>query len=80
MSTHPPTSQDRPAHLTKRTDGLESVWVATEDLTDREFWCRQCRSRVTQSTTRDCQYGHAPDCPHSIRHDQGSTQEGDDGE
>lgn len=81
MSTQPATQPDQPAHLTKQTHAIGCVWVATDELKDREFWCRECHARVTQSTAKDREYGHVPSCTHSIRHtckDSASEEGADD--
>lgn len=56
----PPTHPD---HLTKK----KLVGAALKPTTPREFSCRQCLSRVTQSKNGDKEYGHKKECDHSFR-------------
>jgi hypothetical protein len=57
----------RAAHLTKRPpNGAKGNPLPINPGTDRECYCRECHHRVTQSTDRDKEYGHATDCPHAI--------------
>jgi hypothetical protein len=48
------------AHLEK-TDENE---LSTDK--DREWYCRECRHRVTEAMARNGEWGHARDCSHHI--------------
>lgn len=58
---------DTPAHLTANKGTAVESEFSTADLGDREFWCRDCQARVTQTSDRSGEYGHHPTCEHSIR-------------
>lgn len=65
MSVSQQWVDDTPAHLTKRRSGHGEFPPA--DLSSREWYCQECRARVTQSTDERVEYGHRGDCEHSIR-------------
>jgi len=59
---------ETPLHLTKRASGVRTTTqFAESELASREFWCRDCCSRVTQTSDGKHEYGHDPACEHSIR-------------
>lgn len=53
---------DTPAHLTK---DFAANCIEKSSLTDREWFCKRCGSRITQGIDRDQEYGHELDCEHS---------------
>jgi hypothetical protein len=78
---------DTPRHLTA-TKGLGVNSTFSEaDLGEREFWCKRCKARVTQTRDETAEYGHDPACEHSIRRRddhaldwRGPQEDGADGE
>ena len=58
---------DTPRHLTANKGlGVNSTF-SEADLGEREYWCKRCKARVTQTADRSAEYGHHPKCAHSIR-------------
>ena len=70
--------EDTPRHLTKVVlEGGVNTWdLSSEDdpldnsrdpvAKNREFFCLECRCRVTRATEGDREYGHGRGCSHMI--------------
>lgn len=57
--------EDIPWYLTRDKSRITIAQLQCQ--TSREFYCSQCSSRVTQSSTKSREYGHAPSCEFTIR-------------
>ena len=62
-----------PTHLTKNPKKVTNTQCLASELKSREFWCVDCFSRVTRGLERSVEYGHKPDCEHSIRPFRGES-------
>jgi len=64
------TLDDEPAgpkpHLTQRFPGDNEHNVTPIRDEEHEFYCTSCANRVTVSSDRDAEYGHAKQCSHSV--------------
>jgi len=58
----------RKFHLSKSpsSDRSKAKALALNDGKEREYYCRDCGKRVTESASRDHEYGHTRDCEHSV--------------
>jgi uncharacterized paraquat-inducible protein A len=58
---------DTPRHLTAAKGSSVNSTFSEADLGEREWLCKRCKARVTQTADRSAEYGHHPKCEHSIR-------------
>lgn len=56
---------DLPTHLTKHREEVTNA--QTPLRSSRECWCLDCMAHITIGSEHRKEYGHAPDCEHSIR-------------
>lgn len=57
-------------HLTKRFPGRNDA-TAIQISASCEWYCKSCHNRVTRSTSKPIEYGHALTCDHSISASRG---------